>query len=146
MPETTRLFTVAEANRTLPLIRPIVEDVLAEHARWREAVARFELAVATEPTAPDSDSEVEPDAVRAARLTAEAHAFRIAELLGELTGLGCEFKGFDTGLVDFLSLRDDRPVYLCWRHGEARVSHWHDIDAGFAGRQPIDAHLFSETT
>jgi len=146
MADEPRLFTVAEANRALPLVRPIVRDLMAEHAAWRQAVERFELAVAADPGAPGDESAAEPPAVLEARLTAEAHAARIQALMTELTDLGCLFKGFDSGLVDFLSLRDDRPVYLCWRHGEDSVSHWHDIDGGFAGRQPIDAHLFSETT
>lgn len=146
MADGPRLFTVDEANRALPLVRPIVGDLMAEHAAWRQAVERFELAVAADPGAPGDEAAAEPPAVMAARLVAEAHASRIQELMTELADLGCLFKGFDGGLVDFLSLRDDRPVYLCWRHGEDRVSHWHDIDGGFAGRQPIDAHLFSETT
>jgi len=142
MADAPRLFTVDEANRVLPLVRPIVRDLLAEHVAWREAVERFELAVATDAGEP----HVEPPAVFAARVAAEGHALRVHELLGELTDLGCLFKGFDGGLVDFLSLREDHPVYLCWRHGEDSVSHWHDIDGGFGGRHPIDAHLFSETT
>jgi hypothetical protein len=146
MADAPRLFTVDEANRTLPLIRPIVADLLAEHVAWRDAVERFELAIATDPGTPGDDPPAEPPAVFAARVAAEAHASRIHELMTELTDLGCLFKGFDSGLVDFLSLRDDLPVYLCWRHGESRVSHWHDIDGGFDGRHPIDSHLFSETT
>ena len=43
-----------------------------------------------------------------------------------------------TGLVDFRSVRDGRVVYLCWRLGEDRIRYWHDLDAGFAGRQPLD--------
>ena len=146
MTDAPRLFTVDEANRVLPLVRPIVRDLLAEHVAWREAVEHFELAVATDAGEPGVEPHVEPPAVFAARVAAEGHALRITELLGELTDLGCLFKGFDGGLVDFLSLREDHPVYLCWRHGEDSVSHWHDIDGGFGGRHPIDAHLFSETT
>jgi hypothetical protein len=146
MTDGPRLFTVDEANRALPLVRPIVRDLMAEHSAWRQAVERFELAAAADPGVPGVEPPAEPPAVTAARLVAEAHASRIHELMAELTDLGCLFKGFDGGLVDFLSLRDDHPVYLCWRHGEDSVSHWHDIDGGLAGRQPIDAHLFSETT
>lgn len=146
MTEDPRLFTVDEANRVLPLVRPIVRDLLAVHAEWRHAVERFELAVATDPGSPALDEPVESPDAFAARVTAEAHAFRIQELMAELAALGCVFKGFEGGLVDFLSLRDDRPVYLCWKHGEETVSHWHDIDGGFGGRHPIDSHLFSETT
>ena len=47
-------------------------------------------------------------------------------------------KGIEAGLVDFYGLRDDRLVYLCWRLGEERITHWHDLDAGVDGRRPID--------
>jgi hypothetical protein len=146
MAEEARLFTVDEANRVLPLVRPIVRDLLAAHTEWRHAVERFELAIAIDPGAPALDEPVESPDAYAARIAAEEHAARIQELMGELTALGCSFKGFEGGLVDFLSLRDDRPVYLCWRYGEDSVSHWHDIDGGFGGRHPIDSHLFSEMT
>ncbi len=146
MAEDPRLFTVDEANRVLALVRPIVRDLLAGHTEWRHAVERFELAIAADSGAPAVDEPVESADVLAARLEAEAHALRIHDLMTELSALGCIFKGFEDGLVDFLSLRDDRPVYLCWKHGESSVSHWHDIDGGFGGRHPIDSHLFSETT
>ncbi len=142
MAETPRLFTVDEANRTLPLVRPIVRDLLAEHAAWREEIEQFELAIATDP----GEDGIESEVAALARTAAEAHAARIDACLRELAGIGCLFKGFDGGLVDFLSLREDQPVYLCWRHGESSVSHWHEIDGGFDGRRPIDAHLLSEAT
>ena len=56
------------------------------------------------------------------------------------------FKGFEAGLVDFYSLREDRPIFLCWRLGEARITHWHEIESGFAGRQPIDRAILSAVT
>ena len=142
MADAPRLFTVDEANRTLPLVRPIVRDLLSEHAAWRREIDRYELAIMTDP----GEDGVEPEEAAEARAAAEAHAVRIDAFLRELEGIGCLFKGFDGGLVDFLSLRDDRPVYLCWRHGEDRVAHWHETDGGFDGRRPIDAHLLSETT
>jgi hypothetical protein len=61
--------------------------------------------------------------------------------LQELEAIGCVFKGFDAGLVDFYSLREDRPVFLCWRLGEERIGFWHQIEAGFTGRQPIDGAI-----
>ncbi|MEZ4413013.1 MAG: DUF2203 domain-containing protein [Gemmatimonadales bacterium] len=146
MTDAPRLFTVDEANRVLPLVRPIVRDLLAVHTEWRHAVEQFELAIAIDPGTPTEAAPVESPVALAARMEAEAHAVRIQELLGELAALGCSFKGFEGGLVDFLSLRDDHPVYLCWKHGEDSVSHWHDIDGGFGGRHPIDSHLFSEMT
>jgi hypothetical protein len=63
-------------------------------------------------------------------------------LLEELKAVGCELKDFELGLVDFYALLDDRLVFLCWRLGEPRVEYWHEVDAGIAGRQPVDETLF----
>ena len=62
---------------------------------------------------------------------------RLRELVLELQALGVELKDFFTGLVDFRCLMDGREVYLCWRLGEEEVAHWHELDAGFAGRQKL---------
>ena len=59
------------------------------------------------------------------------------ELINELSGFGCELKDPTIGLIDFLSLRNGREVYLCWHLGEERINFWHFLDAGFAGRQPL---------
>ncbi len=58
-------------------------------------------------------------------------------LVNELNAFGCELKDADSGLIDFLSLRNGREIYLCWRLGEERINYWHYLDAGFAGRQPL---------
>jgi hypothetical protein len=57
----------------------------------------------------------------------------------ELRELGVEPKSGPEGLVDFPSLMDDQIVFLCWKLGEPEVTHWHAIDAGFAGRQSLVA-------
>ncbi len=59
------------------------------------------------------------------------------ELINELSAFGCELKDPSIGLIDFLSLRNGREVYLCWHLGEERINFWHYLDAGFAGRQPL---------
>jgi hypothetical protein len=59
-------------------------------------------------------------------------------LHAELDQLGVELKDPRTGLIDFRALRGDEEVYLCWRHGEPAVDHWHPLHTGFGGRQPID--------
>jgi hypothetical protein len=78
-----------------------------------------------------------------ARAAAMQHAERINTFLNELEQIGCVFKGFDAGLVDFYSLKEDRLVFLCWRLGEPRITHWHELDTGFTGRQPIDDSMLS---
>ena len=59
------------------------------------------------------------------------------ELIDELSSFGCELKDPTIGLIDFLSMRNGREVYLCWHLGEEHINFWHYLDAGFAGRQPL---------
>ncbi len=56
--------------------------------------------------------------------------------------LGVVIKDVEIGLCDFPFLLDDRLVFLCWKSGEEQVRWWHDIDSGYANRQPIDRHEF----
>ena len=140
MPE-FKLFTLDEAERTLPLVQRIVQDLTGEYPAWRAAVARFEML-----TGGARADWGETGELLAARESIAAHAERINRYLQELELVGCVFKGFEAGLVDFYSLRDDRPVFLCWRLGEERITHWHEIDAGYSGRQPIDGAILSATT
>ena len=128
-----RLFTVELANATLPLVRRIVTDLIDLHPRWRAAVAAYELAQA------DVDATGETDVARDQRLAAGRLAGEIESCLDELTQIGCHFKDFESGLVDFPAMREERMVFLCWRAGEERVEHWHEITGGVDGRQPIDA-------
>ena len=132
-----KLYTVEEANRTLPLVKRIVEDIVRSHAKWKEAVREFEVMSAgvradqPNPQATASQSEAQ-------RLAAD-----IAACVRELEQLGVEFKEYDLGLVDFPSLLGDRTVYLCWRLGEPDVRYWHELDGGYAGRQPIEPLAFA---
>jgi Uncharacterized conserved protein (DUF2203) len=55
----------------------------------------------------------------------------------ELGRLDIVVRDLDTGLVDFPALRDGEEIYLCWLVDEPAVAHWHAIEAGFMGRQPL---------
>ncbi len=128
-----RTFTIDEANRMLPLVRRIVEDIVQDYARWREQVEVLEVVAAGRRgnSPPDEAERVQQDAQR---LAAD-----IERYVKELAGLGVDFKGFDLGLVDFPAELGGRRVYLCWQLGEETVEHWHDVDAGYAGRRRLAA-------
>jgi len=59
------------------------------------------------------------------------------EALLQVASHGCILRDLDLGLIDFYTMSRDRVVCLCWRRGEARVTHWHPIDEGFSGRRPL---------
>ena len=126
-----RLFTVDEANRTLPLVRRIVEDVVRQHRIWREKILELDLVA--------SSSRAEEPRLRAEVLEKEATelAREIDGYQKELEELGIQLKDRRLGLVDFPSDLAGKRVLLCWRLGETEVQFWHEEDAGYSGRQPL---------
>lgn len=127
----TKSYTPEVANRALPLVRRIVEDIVVQFARWQTRVREFELVSASN-SASDPNPRAEELEREVAALAAELEHFH-----RELSELGVEFKDYTLGLVDFPAEQDGRPVYLCWRLGEPAVEFWHELQAGYSGRQPI---------
>ena len=64
---------------------------------------------------------------------------RLDKLLHRILDTGAQVKDINTGLLDFSALRNGHEVYFCWKYGEDQIAFWHEIDAGFAGRQPIES-------
>ncbi len=131
-----KYFTVDQANKALPLVKAIVSDIVRQFQFVRELRQRLS-SLTTEHRRPASDPYSEELAHSQAALDAEEH--KLESYIDELTKLGVELKGED-GLCDFYSMMNGREVYLCWRLGEPEVSHWHELNAGVAGRQPLTAH------
>jgi hypothetical protein len=50
---------------------------------------------------------------------------------------GIVLRDLDRGLVDFPAIRDGREVYLCWLDGEEDIGYWHELDAGYGGREAL---------
>jgi hypothetical protein len=119
------LWTPSEANKTLPLVKRIVADILERGAELRALVheGRGE-------TAQRRSEELED---------------QLRDLMRELEQIGCLYKdwGFEAGLVDFPARIDGEKVFLCWRSDEESVTWYHPVEAGFQGRQPIPAEMLT---
>ena len=59
------------------------------------------------------------------------------ELLGEFQQREIQIKDIERGLLDFPALIGGREVFLCWEQDEETVEFWHDLDAGYAGRERL---------
>ena len=127
-----KYFTLSEATRTLPLVKRIVGDITVRYPQWRDLAYRYEFAAAQ--ARPEWGESVEQ---RSLRSEIEDLAREVNRFLEELEQIGCVFKGFEQGLVDFYGTLDGRDIFWCWKVGEARIEHWHELDAGFEGRQPL---------
>lgn len=129
-----KYYTAAQANATLPLVRAVVGDIAQLARELRERQERLDRVQGGMHGRPDLHQE-EMDPIRE---ELERGQERMRGYVQELMALGIELKDFDTGLIDFPCWAGNREVYLCWRLGEPEVAHWHEIDAGFAGRQKLN--------
>ena len=130
-----KLYSVDQAERALPLVRRIAQDIVNGFVRRDEVVAaRNKL-----PTALESGSEIERAAHKLDR-EIELQSVELQRFARELDLLGVVLKDWRTGLIDFYSHYDGRIVHLCWKLDEGdKLAWWHDLKAGFSGRQPITA-------
>ena len=123
-----RIFTLEEASRLLPRIRTILEEVGGEWRRVREL--NPEIQKVRDKTPLDGFSPYGVEYVESVS--------HLMFLLHQIKDLGVIVKDVDKGLCDFPYMRDGKMVYLCWHLGEEAIGYWHDIEAGFAGREPLD--------
>lgn len=136
MDEGPRFFSVEEANDLvgdLQLEFGRVAQVRSEIQPLIESMGGAEVAVAILQDGAAAPPGREADAARLQHLAGE-----ITAAVERINAMGCLVKDLEQGLVDFYSLRDDEPVFLCWQFGEPAVTHWHPLDGGYAARQPIE--------
>jgi hypothetical protein len=125
-------YTLAEANAMLPLLRSILRDVTALANELRDRYERLVRLQKAEGLDRAHQEEVQQSAAEFERGQQKMREYEL-----ELAKLGVELKDYYTGLIDFRHLKDGKEVYLCWRLGEPEISHWHELDAGVAGRQKL---------
>lgn len=128
------LFTLEQAEEMLPQLR----DELGAMQRCKRELEALRAELAHADNASTGNGHVKDEqGLDAKRRHAEGLVEEINERLARINGWGVELKDLDDGLLDFPSERDGRVVYLCWRLGEEHIAWWHEIEAGFAGRQPL---------
>ena len=121
-------FTLEEATTALEIIRPLMDEV----QKIRQKILT---------TQPETWSAIERSAGNGGNpaLSKLVKSFdRLDDLLHKILATGVQIKDINTGLMDFSALRQGREVYLCWKYGEEKIEFWHEIEAGFVGRQPIE--------
>ncbi|MCZ7649043.1 MAG: DUF2203 domain-containing protein [Planctomycetota bacterium] len=129
----SKYYTVERAERALPLVRRIVQDLVDAFVAREKLLARRHALGAQ----PNPGSSAEETAFRLER-EIDSQEASLRRYLAELELLGVELKDWRRGLIDFYSLYQGREVYLCWMLGEGKtLEHFHELQAGFGGRQPI---------
>ena len=124
-----RFFTIREANEALEVIRPIMEDVQA--IREKILANQPEAWPAIEKSAGNGGNKT------MSRLVDDFE--KLDGMIHQILDTGVQIKDINIGLLDFSAMKDGREVYLCWKYGEDDIAFWHEVEAGYAGRQPIES-------
>lgn len=132
MPE--RNFTPEEANALLPELRPLVEEMVLHRRKLAGAEARHAALLER---ISGNGGDLAPSDLAELTQEVELHATALARCVREISARGVQVKDLERGLVDFPAVREGEEVLLCWELGEDEVAHWHGVDDGFAGRQPL---------
>lgn len=139
----TRVFTLAEANSMLPLVRAITRDLVSLSRDVVDRHQRVEhLTNGREITTGDPYS----DELNQIAEELEKDRCRLHEYVDELRNLGVDPKSATEGIVDFPARLDGQLVELCWQLGESEVLHWHPLGAGYAQRQPIPTEAVADAS
>ncbi|MDA7950127.1 MAG: DUF2203 domain-containing protein [Pirellulaceae bacterium] len=140
----SNLFTLKQANAMLPLVRAITTDMVTLS---RQIYSRKEhlSELCNKYDTQEVDSPYHEELLQAKRdLRKESEQLQV--YLRELLELGVEPKDLQEGLIDFPSLLDGRVVYLCWKYGEEKIDHWHELNEGFSDRKSLCWHEVSPET
>ena len=131
-----KLFTLDEAQALVPVLESLLKRAIeAKHAAEQ---IDDDLQKLTHRIFASGGMHVDVAKVARQRTELEAHIQRAKDAVQEIDAIGVQVKDLDIGLLDFPCKVDDEVVLLCWKMGEDRITHWHTMDAGFAGRQPLD--------
>jgi hypothetical protein len=123
-----KYYTLKEANETVNIVRPMLKEMMdiGEKIRARQP----ELWALVQKSAGNGGNP------ELSKLLVEFD--HLDALLHQIQDMGIEVKDLTIGLIDFVGLKDGREIYLCWKYGEGEIQFWHEIEAGFSGRQLID--------
>jgi hypothetical protein len=115
-----KYFSPAEAQKTLPLVKKIVKDILETGYQIR--------------TIADSTGGEIEDNPEIQSLVSDMNSY-----MKELEEIGCYYKdwNFSVGLVDFPAIINGREVFLCWRTDEDDIKYYHGMEEGYVGRKLI---------
>ena len=139
-----KTFTLDEAQSLLPVLESLLKRALEGKQSAEEVDSG--LSDLARRIYLSGGMRVDVGAVARQRAEIEAHLQRVRESIAEIDSIGVQVKDLEAGLLDFPCRLDDQVVLLCWRMGETSIEHWHTVDSGFGGRQPVDERFRRRTS
>ncbi len=131
-----KTFTIDEAQSLLPVLESLLKRAM-DGKRSAQAV-EIELNGLAQRIYLSGGMRVNAGSIAKQRAEMEEHLKLVRESIAEIDAIGVQVKDLESGLLDFPCRVEDEVVLLCWRIGEPAIEHWHTVDSGFQGRQPVD--------
>ena len=131
-----KTFTLDEAQELLPVLESLLNR--ATEAKQAAVELQEEMAALVRRIFTSGGMFIDVAAAQKRKVTLEALVQRVKDALEEIDASGVQVKDIDTGLLDFPFVLEGETVLLCWKRGELSINHWHTVESGFQGRQPID--------
>lgn len=131
-----KTFTLDEAQSLLPVLESLMKRAI--EGKQAAELVEGRLQELNRQIYLSGGMRVDVTAVARDRAEIEQHVQQAKETLAEIDAIGVQVKDLETGLLDFPFRLEDEVVLLCWRMGEPAIEHWHTVESGFQGRQPVD--------
>jgi len=131
-----KTFTLDEAQSLLPVLESLLKRAM--ESRRSAEKAESGLNGIAQQIYFTGGMRVNTSVIAKQRAELEAHVKQVRDTVAEIDAIGVQVKDLESGLLDFPCRVEDEVVLLCWRMGEPAIEHWHTMEAGFKGRQPVD--------
>jgi hypothetical protein len=131
-----KTFTLDEAQSLLPVLEALLKRAIEGKQLADEVQSK--LSELSRRIYLSGGMRVDVSLVARQRAEVDLHLQQVRESIAEIDAIGVQVKDLEAGLLDFPCRLDDEVVLLCWRKGETAIEHWHTVESGFQGRQPVD--------
>ncbi len=137
MEKEIKIFTLEKANESIAQVKDLLQELRGIRHEIQSKEIDIDVAMILA-----SDDGKQMDKVAPVTVTKDIEIYHdlvedFNQVIKRFELLGCELKDMDRGLIDFYSVQNGTLVYLCWKEGEAKITHWHSLEEGFPGRKPL---------
>lgn len=129
MTTTNKIFTIAEARKTLPYVKLIANDIMST---WQEIIIKRKLMEEKDKAKLDTTNE---------KTELNLLIDKINGYIKEVEDLGCFAQEFRRGIIVWPSLRNGEKIFLCWSVGEDNIMYWHRLDETFKDKQALSGMM-----
>ncbi|HEY4046265.1 MAG TPA: DUF2203 domain-containing protein [Acidobacteriaceae bacterium] len=138
-----KTFSLNEAQSLLPILETLLRRAI--EAKNSAEEGEEELQQLGQRVFFSGGMRLDPVEIGRKRSALNTSVQQVKDAVQEIDSIGVQVKDLDSGLLDFPCRLGDDIVLLCWKLGETRITHWHSVDSGFQGRQPVDERFLKNS-